>query len=267
MTADNDNLHVGSVVPVKFAQTGPTTMRIGGIFKPNPLVGSFVVGDAVLPLALRQPTPDRRPAEHGAGRHGSGPGAQHRAVAVRERRLQDAGPVRAGAAERASTSCSGSSTCCSRWRSLVALIGIVNTLMLSVFERTHEIGLLRAVGMRRRQVRAMIRSESVIIAPVRRRHRHRASAPGWASRWRRRCATAASPTSPIPVASLIGFLILSGAAGAGRRHLAGAPSGQARRAGRDRGRVTEGLPRHARAHRCCAVPRRLGGLGLVEVDE
>jgi putative ABC transport system permease protein len=36
--------------------------------------------------------------------------------------------------------------------------------MLSVFERTHEIGLLRAVGMRRRQIRAMIRSESVIIA-------------------------------------------------------------------------------------------------------
>ena len=47
---------------------------------------------------------------------------------------------------------------------IIAMIGIVNTLMLSVFERTHEIGLLRAVGMRRRQVRAMIRSESVILA-------------------------------------------------------------------------------------------------------
>jgi putative ABC transport system permease protein len=46
----------------------------------------------------------------------------------------------------------------------IALIGIVNTLMLSVFERTREIGLLRAVGMKRRQIRAMVRSESVIIA-------------------------------------------------------------------------------------------------------
>ena len=47
---------------------------------------------------------------------------------------------------------------------VIALIGIVNTLMLSVFERTHEIGLLRAVGMKRRQVRAMIRSEAVILS-------------------------------------------------------------------------------------------------------
>src|SRR6201998_2799511 len=47
---------------------------------------------------------------------------------------------------------------------LIALIGIVNTLMLSVLERTREIGLLRAVGMRRPQVRARIRSEAVILA-------------------------------------------------------------------------------------------------------
>jgi putative ABC transport system permease protein len=47
---------------------------------------------------------------------------------------------------------------------IIALIGIVNTLMLSVFERTHEIGLLRAVGMKRRQIRAMIRSEAVILS-------------------------------------------------------------------------------------------------------
>lgn len=47
---------------------------------------------------------------------------------------------------------------------LVALFGIVNTLGLSVFERTRELGLLRAVGATRGQVRSMIRWESVLIA-------------------------------------------------------------------------------------------------------
>ena len=47
---------------------------------------------------------------------------------------------------------------------VIAIIGITNTLMLSVYERTREIGLLRAVGMTRRQVRRMIRWEAVIIA-------------------------------------------------------------------------------------------------------
>lgn len=47
---------------------------------------------------------------------------------------------------------------------LIALFGIANTLVLSVHERTRELGLLRAVGMARSQVRAMVRWESVIIA-------------------------------------------------------------------------------------------------------
>jgi putative ABC transport system permease protein len=47
---------------------------------------------------------------------------------------------------------------------LIAVLGIVNTLALSVYERTREIGLLRAVGMSRRQLRRMIRLESAVIA-------------------------------------------------------------------------------------------------------
>jgi putative ABC transport system permease protein len=47
---------------------------------------------------------------------------------------------------------------------IVSLFGIVNTLVLTVFERTRELGMLRAIGMTRRQVRRMIRYESVITA-------------------------------------------------------------------------------------------------------
>jgi putative ABC transport system permease protein len=47
---------------------------------------------------------------------------------------------------------------------IIALLGIANTLALSIYERRHEIGLLRAVGMTRRQVRSSVRWESVIIA-------------------------------------------------------------------------------------------------------
>jgi putative ABC transport system permease protein len=47
---------------------------------------------------------------------------------------------------------------------IVSLVGIINTLVLTVYERTRELGMLRAVGMTRRQVRMMIRYESIVTA-------------------------------------------------------------------------------------------------------
>jgi putative ABC transport system permease protein len=49
---------------------------------------------------------------------------------------------------------------------VIALLGIVNTLALSTIERVRELGLLRAVGMGRREVRAMVRCEAVIVASL-----------------------------------------------------------------------------------------------------
>ena len=120
---------------------------------------------------------------------------------------------------------------------LIALIGIVNTLMLSVFERTHEIGLLRAVGMKRRQIRAMIRSESVILAVF-------GAVIGIIVGTGLGIALVSALHSQgitgtvVPFSKLVIFLVLAALLGSARRQLAGPARRQARRAGRHRGRLT-----------------------------
>jgi putative ABC transport system permease protein len=162
-TATSKHLSVGSVVPITFALTGHSTIRVGGIFRPNALLGSYVVGDGYflahfdnpLPVAVLLATTHANHATAEAISRGlhAYPGLkiQTRAAFQKSQQAQVnqlLGLIYALLALAV----------------VIALIGIVNTLMLSVFERTHEIGLLRAVGMKRRQVRVMIRSEAVILA-------------------------------------------------------------------------------------------------------
>ena len=81
-------------------------------------------------------------------------------------KVLDQDGVREGRPAGSSTSCSTFVTVMLLLAVLIALLGIVNTLALSVFERTRELGLLRAVGMTRGQVRAMVRWESVVISLI-----------------------------------------------------------------------------------------------------
>ncbi len=161
-TANSDHLTVGEPVPVKFALTGRQTMRIGGIYQPNALVGHFLVSQAFflrhfqnpLPGAVLLKTDGSSGVEHAVARAL----APYPNVKVQSRAQFEA-------SESAQVNqLLGLVYALLALAVVIALIGIVNTLMLSVFERTHEIGLLRAVGMKRRQIRAMIRSESVILA-------------------------------------------------------------------------------------------------------
>jgi putative ABC transport system permease protein len=162
-TANTKHLSVGSSVPVTFSQTGSSTLRVGGIFKPNALLGSYVVGDRYflshfdnpLPVAVLLRTENGSSATSKAVDRGLG--------AYPNLKIQTKAAFKK-TQEQQINQLLGLIYALLALAVLIALIGIVNTLMLSVFERTHEIGLLRAVGMKRRQLRAMIRSESVILA-------------------------------------------------------------------------------------------------------
>jgi len=162
-TASSDGLHVGSTVPVDFAQTGPTQLRIGGIYKQNPLVGSFVVSDKLFVAHFNNPLPVGALVRTTPGATGVG-GELNRALAPYANLTIQTRAQFERQAQSQVNQLLGLIYVLLALAIVIALIGIVNTLMLSVFERTREIGLLRAVGMARGQVKAMVRSESVIIA-------------------------------------------------------------------------------------------------------
>ncbi|MGH3208382.1 MAG: ABC transporter permease, partial [Trebonia sp.] len=161
-TSTKDHLDVGDTVPIRFAETGPTTIRIGGIYQSNALIQSYLVSSTYFLTHFRAPQPgavlartNGSPTAETAVSNALAPYAD---VQVQTRAQFEQTQV------STVNQALGLIYALLALAVLIALIGIVNTLMLSVLERTREIGLLRAVGMRRPQVRAMIRSESVILA-------------------------------------------------------------------------------------------------------
>jgi putative ABC transport system permease protein len=160
-TAAADHLSVGDTVPVRFARTGPGTLRIGGIYQANPLVGSYLASDAFFLSHFSDPLPSVVLLSTSGG--GVETAVQNALAAYPNVQVQTRSQFEQTQAAAVSRLL-GLVYVLLALAVLIALIGIVNTLMLSVFERTREIGLLRAVGMTRRQVRMMIRAESVILA-------------------------------------------------------------------------------------------------------
>jgi putative ABC transport system permease protein len=161
-TATMDHLSVGDTVPIRFAYTGPATIRIGGIYQSNALIQSYLVSATYFLAHFRAPHPGavlvRTNGSSGVEAAVSNALAPYADVQVQTRAQFEQSQA------SAVNQLVGLVYALLALAVLIALIGIVNTLMLSVLERTREIGLLRAVGMRRPQVRAMIRAESVILA-------------------------------------------------------------------------------------------------------
>ena len=164
-TATSNGWSVGDSIPVTFNATGKQELKIVGVYTDNRLLGNYVISldtydhnftsqlDTFV-LATTAPGVSQSQAKAAANSVAkSFPNVQ----------VQDQAQFRAKQASQIDTLL-GLITALLGLAILIALFGIVNTLGLSILERTREIGLLRAVGMGRRQVRAMIRWEAVIIA-------------------------------------------------------------------------------------------------------
>jgi putative ABC transport system permease protein len=161
-TARGDHLGVGDSVPVDFARTGPTHLRIGGIYQANALIGHYLANDRYFISHFT----DAQPGALLLRTDGSSTvNQQIRTALAGYPNLTIQTRAQFERTQTASVkTLLGLIYALLALAGIIALIGIINTLLLSVLERTREIGLLRAIGMSRRQVRTMIRSETVNIA-------------------------------------------------------------------------------------------------------
>jgi putative ABC transport system permease protein len=163
ITARDNGWKIGSQISSRFAQTGTKTLTVEAIYKQTQ-VGPYVI--SLDSFALNFPDQfDSQIYVKTAG--GPNPQVRQSLQAVMNDfpagKLQDRAEFKQSQGNAINTFLNLVYVLL-LFAIVIAVFGIANTLGLSIIERTHEIGLLRAVGMTRRQLRATIRWESVIVA-------------------------------------------------------------------------------------------------------
>ena len=162
-TAGDENLKLGQHVPVAFAQTGSKDFIVQAIYDQT-AVPDYVISTA----AYEKNFPDVFDAQIYLKTQG-GPTAKNRAAIEKTMKAYPSGKVQDRAQFKAAQAQQINQflnlvKALLLFAIFIALFGIANTLGLSIIERTRELGLMRAVGMTRRQVRSLVRWEAVIIA-------------------------------------------------------------------------------------------------------
>jgi len=163
--ATASGVHMGQTVTFNFPQGSTERIRIGGIYTANALVSGYIVS-----LATVQPNvPAARDefvlanAAPGVSAGAAEAALQHDAHAFPLLMAMSRSQYRTFVGQGLDSFLNLITTLLA-FAIIIAVLGIANTLALSVLERTREIGVLRALGMTRSQTRSMVRWESVIIS-------------------------------------------------------------------------------------------------------
>ncbi|WP_245623159.1 ABC transporter permease [Spirillospora albida] len=162
-TAKKNGWTIGSSVPVQFADGRTEQLRLAGIYAKNELLGPrFVAQQAHLRHTVR-PTADLIIIDAATTGPATRTALEETLRAHPNLKVTDQSSLK----EDLRKEVDGFVTFLTillAMSVIIAAVGVINTLALSVIERTREIGLLRAIGISRRQLRRMIRMESIVIA-------------------------------------------------------------------------------------------------------
>jgi putative ABC transport system permease protein len=163
--AKNKGWKVGSLVPIDFPKTGVQKVTVGGTFKKNQLAGNYLLSTSVIDPGVVEHVDDvvLVKAAPGVAATSLKPALDKTIADYPSLTASDAAGVKQQFKNQLNTLL-GIIYALLGLAVIIAVLGIINTLVLSVVERTRELGLLRAVGMLRRQVKSMVRGESVVIA-------------------------------------------------------------------------------------------------------
>ncbi|MXQ67777.1 FtsX-like permease family protein [Actinomadura rayongensis] len=153
---------VGATVPVTFADGRTVALTVKGVYDKSDLLGSRVVSENVHLAHTARPIAQVVAIDTG-GAEAPRAAIENVTKANPALKVQDQADLKDQVSKQVD-GIIGFITILLVLSVIIAAVGVVNTIALSVIERTREIGLLRAIGMGRRQLRRMIRAESIVIA-------------------------------------------------------------------------------------------------------
>ncbi|WP_242910328.1 ABC transporter permease [Actinomadura terrae] len=162
-TAKDKGWKVGSTVPVQFADGKTQRLTVAGVYAKSDLIGGKVIALPAYLAHTAKPSADALVVDAASTDAATKAALETTLKDYPNLKVSDQASLKKDARKQVDFIVTFLSILLAM-SVIIAAVGVINTLALSVIERTREIGLLRAIGISRRQLRRMIRLESIVIA-------------------------------------------------------------------------------------------------------